>query len=482
MPQISYPQQLRNLASADPDRPAISCGLDTYSRSDLEARSTSLAVALAELGVGFGDFVTIVLPNSIDWFVSVVAIWKLGAVPQPLSPQLAERELVSLVELADAAAVIGVSPERLPNRACVPEVPHGPIEEQPLLPDAMSPAWKAPSSGGSTGRPKLIVSGDPAAIDPEESPPLLLSRDGCLVMPGPLYHNGPMAWSCHALLAGNHVVVLAKFDPETVLAEIEARKADMVYLVPTMMKRIWQLPESVRLKFDLSSLRYVWHLAEPCPAWLKKAWIDWLGPEKIMELYGGTEGQLITIISGSRWLERPGSVGRAINGEIMICGEDGVALESGACGEVWLRTFRAAPAYHYVGAEARQRDGGWESLGDLGWLDQDGYLYLTDRMQDMVVTSGVNVYPAEVEAAISEHPLVMSCAVIGLADDLYGNRVHAIVQVEERTRLSQEDLLEFLNDRLARYKFPRSVEFVDYPLRDDAGKVRRVELRSEREV
>jgi bile acid-coenzyme A ligase len=480
MRKISFPQRLSDLASEDPKRTAISCGVETCSRSELDLRSDVLAGTMAESGVGFGDFISIVLPNSVDWFVSVVAAWKLGAIPQPISPRLTERELVALVELADAACVIGVEPGLLPKRFCL-SVAYEAFAGRPVLPDAISPAWKAPSSGGSTGRPKLIVSGDPASMDPDAPPPLLMKRDGCLVMPGPLYHNGPMVWSCLALLQGNHIVVLPKFDPETVLSEIEAHGADMVYLVPTMMKRIWRLPESTRTKYDLSSLRYVWHLAEPCPAWLKLAWIEWLGPERIVELYGGTEGQLTTVISGTRWLERPGSVGRPIDGEIMICDGDGVALEPGAMGEVWLRNSGEAPTYHYVGAEARRKEDGWESLGDLGWLDQDGYLYLTDRLQDMVVTGGVNVYPAEVEAAIEEHSEVLSCAVIGLADDLYGNRVHAIVQIDEGARLTQSDLLEFLRDRLAPYKLPRSVEFVHGPLRDDAGKVRRVELRSQRE-
>ena len=163
-------------------------------------------------------------------------------------------------------------------------------------------------------------------------PPLALEPDDCLVMPGPLYHNGPIVWSCQTLVWGGHVVVLPRFDAEATLAAIAQHRADVVYLVPTMMKRIWALPETVRDSYDLSSLRVVWHLAEPCPAWLKQAWIDWLGPERIYELYGGTEGQLATIITGTEWLEHRGSVGRPIGGEIMICDLDGNELPADEIG------------------------------------------------------------------------------------------------------------------------------------------------------
>jgi bile acid-coenzyme A ligase len=226
-------------------------------------------------------------------------------------------------------------------------------------------------------------------------------------------------------------------------------------------------------------LRVAWHLAEPCPAWLKEAWIDWLGPERLWELYGGTEGQLATIITGTEWLEHRGSVGRPIGGEIMICDPEGNALPAGAEGEVWLRSARDTPAYRYVGAEARTRAGGWESLGDNGRLDADGYLYLGDRVSDMILTGGANVYPAEVEAALLEHPVVRTCAVIGLPDDDKGNRIHAVVDAGGAA-VDESDLRAFLAERLVAYKLPRTLEFVDEPLRDDAGKVRRGELRADR--
>ncbi len=246
-----------------------------------------------------------------------------------------------------------------------------------------------------------------------------------------------------------------------------------------MMKRIWRLPIDVRERYDLDSLKIVWHLAEPCPPWLKDAWITWLGPERIMELYAGTEAQTATVITGHDWLEHRGSVGHPAPDSVMICDAEGEPVEPGIEGEVWLRSVTERPTYRYIGAEARTRPGGWESLGDLGWIDEDGYLYLGDRMADMILTGGSNVYPAEVEFAIQEHPSVESCAVIGLPDDDLGQRVHAIVQPGADS-LDPDELLTFLGERLVRYKIPRTIELVDEPLRSDAGKVRRSALRAER--
>jgi bile acid-coenzyme A ligase len=468
---ISYARRLTQLAEADPDRPAITCGTERLTRAQLESRANRLARDLAETGVKLGDMVTIALPNSVDWFVACAAAWKLGAIPQPVSSRLPKREFDAIVELAQPTAVFG-------EEGGFPLGYEPKSTDDSPLPDAVSPAWKAPTSGGSTGRPKLIVAGDPALTDPD-TPPALFPAEATLMMPGPLYHNGPIVWSCAAWISGGHVVVLPRFDAEATLAAIDDNKATVIYLVPTMMKRIWRLPEDVRNRYDLSSLQIVWHLAEPCPPWLKDAWIEWLGPERILELYAGTEGQAATVIGGSDWLTHRGSVGRPIHGEIMICDPDGNEVPAGEMGEVWMRSGRETPTYRYIGAEARQRDGGWESLGDMGYVDEEGFLYLGDRQQDMILSGGANIYPAEIEAALNEHDAVKSCAVIGLPDDDLGNTVHAIVEADPAA-VSDDDLRAFLADRLVRYKIPRTFEFVDEPIRDDAGKVRRAALRADR--
>ena len=480
MAVVSFSRRLADLADAAPDRPAVTIGDQSVTRAELVRRGDDLAVYFAQRGVKAGDMVTIAVPNSVDWFVAYLAAWKLGAIPQPISSRLPQREFDAIIELADPSAVVGVEEGAVAGRVCIPLGFVAPPADASHLPDVVSPAWKAPTSGGSTGRPKLIVSGDPAEIDPDAPAPLLLGSDGCLVMPGPLYHNGPGVWSCQSLLAGNHVVLLARFDAEATLAAIDRYKATVVYLVPTMMKRIWRLPEEVRLSYDLSSLQVVWHLAEPCPEWLKQVWIDWLGAERIFELYAGTEAQAGTVITGPEWLAHRGSVGRVAPGTVMITDDDGKELPAGEMGEVWLRSVaRDTPTYRYVGATPRTLEGGWESLGDHGYVDADGYLYLGDRAADMILSGGANIYPAEIEAALQEHPAVHSCVVIGLPDEDRGNSVHAIIE-GDASSIDIDELKAFLGERLVIYKVPRTFEFVHEPLRDDAGKVRRTALRQQR--
>lgn len=476
---ISFLDRLEALATQQPDAPAVSCQGETVTRAQLLTLGNNLALYLAAHGTKEGDMVTVAVPNSIDFFIAYVAAWRLGATPQPISSRLPQRELDALIELANPSAIVGVAEGEYQGRTCVPFGFRAPNGDASHLPRVISTAWKAPTSGGSTGRPKLIVSGDPAALDPNAPVPLLMDPGGCLVMPGPLYHNGPAVWSCQAWLHGLHVVLLPKFDAEQTLRAIEEHQGSVLYMVPTMMKRILRLPDDVRLKYDLSSLRVVWHLAEPCPEWLKQAWIEWLGAERIFELYAGTEAQTATTISGVEWLTHRGSVGRVIPGTVKITSENGDELAVGEMGEVWMRSLRESPTYRYVGATARTLEGGWESLGDMGRLDEEGYLYLGDRASDMILSGGANIYPAEIESALQEHPHVRSCAVIGLPDEDKGNIVYAIVEAD-REHVTEDDLKVFLSERLVTYKVPRSFEFVHSPLRDDAGKVRRSALREER--
>lgn len=267
-PAVSFGRRITDLAATDPHRPAITCGPDRLTRAEFEASANQLARALADLGVSHGSMVTIAVPNSVEFLVAVAAAWKLGAIPQPVSPKLPARELHQVIELAKPRAVLGAV-GRLDLQALaggeagsapavlgIDQLWPSDLDDGPLE-DAISPAWKAPTSGGSTGTPKLIVSGDAGLIRPDGPAPLLLEPDDCLVMPGPLYHNGPLVWTCQALLWGSHTVLLPRFDPEATLGAIAAHGAQVVYLVPTMMKRIWRLPESVREAFDLDSLRVV---------------------------------------------------------------------------------------------------------------------------------------------------------------------------------------------------------------------------------
>ena len=463
------------------DAPAVTFGDEVMTFADFDRRADVLADRLVELGVGHDDFVTIAWPNSFDFLVSCVAAWKVGAIPQPVSWRLPEAELDAIVELADSAVVLGLEHATRPSITTSSSADDTPVASGPRR-SAPASAWKAPTSGGSTGRPKLIVSGDPAVFGgaiPTRSDRLGVATGETMVMPGPLYHNGPFIWSWMALLAGGHLALLGRFDAEATLAAIDRHRASTAYFVPTMMQRMWKLPDDVKARYDLSSLHHAWHLAEPCPPWLKEAWIDWIGPENLWELYGGTEGQASTTLSGVEWLAHRGSVGKPQPGSMKICDDDGNDVPPGQVGEVWMRPVgRDTPTYRYIGATPNERDG-WESLGDLGWMDEDGYLYLADRRTDMILVGGANVYPAEIEAALNAHPGVDSSAVIGLPDDDKGNRIHAIVNQTD-TSATEDALRSHVTDLLVSYKRPWTYEFVDEPVRDDAGKVRRSALRADR--
>jgi bile acid-coenzyme A ligase len=478
---VSYAAWLARLADEAPERPAVTDDERTLTRYELDDLADRTARAFAACGVGAGDRVTIALPNTAGFLAAAIGCWKLGATPQPVSWRLPRRELDAIVGLADPKVVLGCEPGTYPGRTCLPgdwEPPPAAADRGPL-PDAVSYPWKAMTSGGSTGRPKLILATTPGLVDPDAPPGLGMTRDGCTVVPGPLYHNGPFLWAVMSLLGGRHVVLLGRFDAAATLRRIAGYRADMVYLVPTMMLRIWRLPEAERLAHDLSSLEVVWHMGAPCPAWLKHAWIDWLGAEHIWELYAGTEGQAATFIRGDEWLKHRGSAGRPAFGEVRIVGPGGEPVAPGEVGEIYLRSSQASPpAYRYVGAAARTLGDGWESLGDMGWVDDDGYLHITDRRDDMVLVGGANVYPAEIEAALEEHPQVRSCAVVGLPDEDAGSRLHAIVQAEGS--IPEDELRAHLGERLVSYKLPRTFEFVTEPVRDDAGKVRRSALRDAR--
>lgn len=467
------------LAAADPGAPAVTHDGRTVSRGELDATTNRLARAYAALGVRQGDYVTIALPNSIEWVQAVVATWKLGAVPQPLSARLPDQEYAGLLELRERALVVG----RPDPRGIVTSVPGdyrpaADLADTPL-PEAVSPSLKSMASGGSTGRPKLIEAGVSGRFAGSVVAAMMgnLPTDTQLVSV-PLSHNTGFTSATTALATGQHLVLMSRFDPQEFLRLITDYRVNYLATVPTIMQRLLPVYRAGADAYDLSSVTRWWHLAAPCPPNVKEAWIDILGPEVVWELYGGTELQALTFISGSEWLTHRGSVGRVVTGEMKILDDDGNECPPGAIGEIYMRPRGGSkPTYRYIGSTAKQHDG-WDSLGDLGWFDAEGYLYLADRRVDMFTVGGRNVYPAEIENALSEHPAVLSCLVVGVPHEDLGQVPHALVHTQTGD-LDDASVRAFVAERLADYKVPRGVEFVDTPLRDDAGKARRTAVRDE---
>jgi len=465
------------------DAVAISHGADALSWEQLERGANRRARAFAAKGVKPGDFVAIGLPNSNTFFETSFAVWKCGATPTSLSWRLPRGEAAAVLEILQPSLVVGGEADwNAPNRLPSDFVPEG-FSDEPVN-NPVARYWKAMTSGGSTGRPKVILDHQPAVTDTAVDQRLGIARDISLLNPGPLYHNAPFILSHTGLFAGGRMTGMVKFDAEEALRLIEANRVQWVNFVPTMMHRIWALPDDVRNRYAVSSLQVVFHMAAPMPPWLKEKWIEWLGPERIWELYGGTEAQGACVISGVEWLDHKGSVGKiGDTARLRIIGEDGNDVAPGETGEIYfLPNDGAGTTYHYLGAEPKRRSDGWESLGDIGRLDAEGYLYLGDRLADMILRGGANIYPAEVEAAVSAHPNVRSCVVVGLPDPEFGQRVHAILELtgDAEVQSAIDGMGEFLADRLSRYKHPESFEVVRAGLRDDAGKVRRTLVRDER--
>jgi len=471
-------QTISELAREAPDAPVVTFEGRTTTRRELEERSNRLARAYAELGVRQGDLVSIMLPNGTEWYEAAIAVWKLGAIPQPISPHLPAVERERVLAVAARALVVGVTDGA--DVGC-PTVPPGFEPDEALssepLPPAVSPSYKAPTSGGSTGVPKLILAGASSALPRETGKAFFLEEGDTQLVPGPLYHTTYMTLSAMGLLLGHHLVVMRKFDAQEALRLIRDHGVTIFSAVPTMLQRMLDVIDRDPDAADLSSLRVLWHMGAPCPVWLKERWLQLLPPERVWELYGGTEMQALTFISGADWLSHKGSVGKVFTGEMRILDEEGNECPPGVVGEIFMRPKPGSPpTYRYIGATPRAI-GDWESLGDMGCFDDDGYLYLSDRRTDMILVGGRNVYPAEVEAALLEHPAVDTCVVVGLPHEDLGSVPHAVVEAKEP--VSDEELVHHLMERLVSYKVPRTFDFVDEPLRNDAGKVRRSRVREE---
>jgi len=472
--------QFSLLAGKAPDEPAVTCGGRTLTRRELDTSTNRLARAYAELGVRQGDYVTIVLPNSIEWMQAALAAWKLGAVPQPLSARLPDAELKDLLELRPRALLVG----RDDPLGVIPSVPGDFTPDAGLsdapLPEAVSPTWKALGSGGSTGRPKLIeAGGDGRFPGAYAGVPMGAQEGDTQLIAVPLSHNTGMTTATIGLLLRQHLVLMPRFDAAAFLRLITDHRVDFVVAVPTMMQRLLPVYRADPDAYDLSSIRRLWHVGAPCPPAVKESWIELLGPEAVWELYGGTELQAIAVLSGTQWLEHPGSVGSVVAGEMKVLDDDGNECPPGVAGEIYMRPSPGSPpTYRYVGATAQTRDG-WDSLGDLGYFDSDGFLYLNDRRVDMFTVGGRNVYPAEIESALSAHPNVLSCLVVGVPDDGVGDLGQVPYAIVQADGLDAAAVTAFLSERIAAYKVPRTVEFSDTPLRDDAGKARRSAVRDE---
>lgn len=471
-------RRITELAQDRPDEQAYRhVGLDgaepTFAWRWFDRRSSQLAGALAERGVGLGDRLAIGLRNSPEFVISTFAAWKLGAVPVPVRWDLPDWELIRLREVIDPRVYLGA--------AEIPWIEATSALDEPVLPEVISPQTYGICSSGSTGTPKVILSASPATFNPVYSSPIMetwapVARPQTILVLAPMYHVNAFS-TLNNMLAGDRLVVVEKFDAARVVEVIERYRATTFTATPTMLQRIADLPGIEER--DLSSLEWILQGAAPMPPTLVHRWAQLIGPERIVMAYGMTESIGLTALRGDEWMEHEGSVGRGFRGtEIRILGTDQEQMPTGELGEIYLRSENYSGA-EYLGAAPRLReaDGGFKTVGDLGYVDFEGYLYLVDRRSDLIISGGANVFPAEVETALIDHPAIADVVVIGLRDPQWGRRVHAVIEpADPAAPPSADEVIRHAKSRLAAYKVPKTVEIVDAIPRSEATKVNRGRL------
>ncbi len=500
--------QIREHAEATPDKPAVILypSGTTVTFGEMEARANQLAHLFRQAGLREGDAVAILMENNEHMHTVMWAARRSGLYYVPINTHLTPAEAAYIVDNSAAKAIVGSAAlrpvleglgEHLPNGLpgllliaggeldgwqsypeCVADQPVTPIDDE-IEGDLLQ------YSSGTTGRPKGIKRELPH-LPPSEAPGLMtmlvsfwMNPNGVYLSPAPLYHTAPSVWSLTMQAAGIPVVVMEKFDAEGTLDAIQRHRVTHGQFVPVMFTRMLKLPEAVRKSYDLSSLERVMHAAAPCPVEIKKQMIDWWGPI-VDEYYASSEAIGSTLISAEEWLAHPGSVGKPMGGNLHILDEQGNELPPGEPGEIY---FEGGNSFEYLNdaekTAASRHSQGWMTVGDIGYLDEDGYLYLTDRRHHMIISGGVNIYPQEAENLLVTHPKVMDAAVFGVPDEEMGQRVKGVVQLVDQADATDEfadELLAWLRERLAHYKCPRSISFEAQLPRTDTGKLYKQEL------
>jgi long-chain acyl-CoA synthetase len=475
------------------------------------------ASGFAAAGVGQGDCVAILMRNDFPFLVASLAAVRLGAYAVPLNWHFAPDEIAyvladcrpkvlvahtDLLGPLDRAVLAGITVVAVAVPAEV-RAAYAPAASQaatashqvadwqewlrrqlPYSGPAMPPTQSMIYTSGTTGRPKGVRRLPPTpeqqkGIDEARRMVNGLDPGVRALMPGPLYHSAPNSFALRAVRVADCLVLMPRFDAEQCLALIERHRITTTFMVPTMFVRLMKLPEATRRRYDISSLRYVIHAGAPCPPDIKRAMIAWWGPI-IWEYYGATEIGAVTIISSPEWLQKPGSVGRATPGATLsIQDEAGRELPPNTVGEVFAR-LSYYPDFTYHNQPEKRAEVGRGDLvtcGDMGYLDTDGYLFLCDRKRDMVISGGVNIYPAEIESVAVSMPGVKDCAVFGVPDAEMGETLLAVVEPVPGAALTPEAIRAFLRERLAGYKVPREIEIRTGLPREDSGKIFKRRLR-----
>ena len=484
-------------ATRKPDAPALIDGERRLTWRQFRERRDRLAVALGELGLSPGEHAVIYSPNSMEYVLASAASRAARIVPVPMNHRLSADEVAYVLDDSDAALVF-VADAFVPMidqvRARAPRVRHWVSLERQRPPwavaldDLLAGEPRAPLAiddgtaiggsmiytAGTTGKPKgaLRRSVEMASVLPRLQE-LDVAREHVHLAAGPLYHSAPGAFASYTHLFGGTVVVLGKFDPEAALAAIARHRCTSTFMAPTLLKRIVELPAEVRARHDVGSMQVIVVAAAPCPMRVKEEAMRQFGPV-LYEFYGSTELGVNTILRPEDVLRKPGSCGRAAAGlELAILDDAGRPRPAGEPGELFVRRYAGVFDEYYKKPEATRETarGEWLSVGDVAWMDDEGFVYICDRKRDMIISGGVNIYPAEIEDVLHRHPAVADVAVFGVPDDDWGERVHAAVELRPGAAAGPDEIVAFARAHLADYKAPREVSFHGALPRDTAGKL-----------
>lgn len=501
------------------DQAGILHGDEFVPNEKLLARSMRAASGLTSVGIGAGDTIAILMRNDLPYFEASLAAGVIGALPVPINWHATRDEITYILADAHTKMLLAHADLLPPILDCIPPdvtmlavatppdtrdaydiapeqcaVPAGVAEWHRWI-KRFEPWSDQPSSApvsamiytsGTTGKPKGVRRQANDGTDPAAAQYAEAIREGLGVAPGmrtvaniPLYHGAPTAYFLGAVRAGAFIVMEEPFRAERLLRLIEEHRLTRLFMVPIMFVRLLQLPEDVRRRYDLSTLEVVSHGGAPCAQHIKRAMIDWWGPI-FHELYGSTESGIVTSCTSDEWLAHPGTVGRPLPGvELRVYDDDGRLLPPGEPGEIYSRV-RCLPDFTYEGRPEARREidrNGFITSGDIGYVDDDGFLHLCDRKRDMVISGGVNIYPAEIEACILRLSGVRDVAVFGIPDDEYGESLAAVIERNDGAGITADDVRTHVRAHLAGYKAPRVVEFCDDLPREDTGKIFKRKLR-----
>ena len=489
---VPYASRLRQLAAKQPEHDALIVhgpgGREAYSYAAYNEKVDAFAATLATRGVGEGSGVVVVSPNSSAAVIASSAAWRLGAFVAPISYKSTQADLdVTIGNIRRRTDPVFVLSDHVAAGNAAQTIALEALHESPNTGTTTdrnpSPARAIPS-GGTTGRAKLIV--DKAPWGHRSGAPITRVLDAFgwrdahnVLIYSPMYHNVGQTLTHLAFADGKTAVVMDRFDAARALEIIAKERIEFFFAVPTHMQRFLELPNFGA--DELESVKSMYHAGAFCPVDLKKDWISVLGADRVWELYGATDGSGFAVINGTEWLRKKGSVGRAFASDIRILGEDLDRMPAGKIGQIYMQMDGLDPddpGFDYLGTDLPPATpDGYRSVGDMGWLDADGYLYIADRRTDMIITGGANVFPAEVEAVLKRHPAVRDVAVVGLTDKTWGKRVHAVVVAKDPDRSpAPEDLDRFMSREIVGYKKPKTYEFRTALPYTDVGKVDRRRL------